>query len=29
MWSFIIGFFVGGIIAMFAIALCQANKLNG
>ena len=29
MWSFIIGFFVGSIIGMFAIALCQANKLNG
>lgn len=29
MWSFVAGFFVGGIIGMFAIALCQANKLNG
>lgn len=28
MWSFVAGFFVGGIIGMFAIALCQANKLN-
>lgn len=29
MWSFVAGFFVGGIIGMFTIALCQANKLNG
>ena len=29
MWSFVAGFFVGEIIGMFAIALCQANKLNG
>lgn len=29
MWSFVAGFFVGGIIGMFATALCQANKLNG
>lgn len=28
MLSFIIGFFVGGIIGTLAITLCQANKLN-